>query len=177
MKSSSEQRPIDESRSFFNCGLHIVITIISNCYTNYTAMKNIILFTLLSLSFNQFIYAQVVEKYIDKNNASTTVIEKEPRSDDEEVLNTLDINDYGVGQEIYIIDHRKLEQERQQEETIVVEQVKQERISPNNTASQVKSDFPERNPIGVKVKRKRKRTPRWKSVRRGKRSNSTCFKF
>lgn len=133
-------------------------------------MKNIILFTLFILNFSPLLDAQVVEKYIDKNNTSTTVIEKEPSSNDQEILNTLSLSDYGVGQEIYIIDHRKLQEEKEK-------QTRQQVVIPNDTATQVKAKNPERNPIGEKVKRKRIRLPRWKSDRRRKRSSSTCFKF
>lgn len=142
-------------------------------------MKNIILFTLLTLGFSHFICAQVVEKYIDSTDSSTTVIEKVPESDDQDILSTLNIDDYGLNEEIYIIDHRQLQEENKEEEEapVVPEQIVQQTDSPRNTATQVKSESPERNPIGEKVKRKRKRTPRWKSDRRGKRSSSTCFKF
>ncbi len=144
-------------------------------------MKNIILFTLFTLSFNHFVCAQVVEQYIDRNDSSTTVIEKVPDSDDQDILSTLNLDDYGLNEEIYIIDHRQLnieeEEEEEEEEPIIVEQTNQRRVPSNNTASQVRPDNPERNPIGEKVKQKRKRTPRWRSDRRGKRSNFTCFKF
>lgn len=133
-------------------------------------MKNIILFTLFTLGFSHFIHAQVVEKYIDRNDGTTTVIEKVPTSDDEDILSTLSLNDYKVGEQIYIIDHTK-EEEFADKKTI------QQKANLNGTASQVKAETPERNPIGEKVKRKKKRTPRWKSDRRGKRSSSTCFRF
>ena len=158
-------------------------------------MKNIILFTLFVLGFSGFIHAQVVEKYIDSNDSSTTVIEKVPESNDQDILSTLNLDDYSLNEEIYIIDYRQLEKEneeaareRAKKETIVVveeteeivvavEQIEQKTVRSNNTATQVKSVSPERNPIGEKVKRKRKRTPRWKNDRRGKSSRLACFKF
>lgn len=141
-------------------------------------MKNIILFTLFTLSINPLLDAQVVEKYIDRNNTSTTVIEKEPSSNDQEVLNTLSLSDYGVGQEVYIIDHRKLREAKEKAAAAALKkQTKQQVVIPNDTATQAKVETPERNPIGEKVKRKRKRLPRWKSDRRGKRSSYACFKF
>ena len=141
-------------------------------------MKNIILCTLFVLNFSSLLDAQVVEKYIDSNNNSTTIIEKEPESDDQDVLNTLSLSDYGVGQEVYIIDHRTLQEIAEEEETpVVAEQTAQQVVIPNDTATQVTTENPERNPIGEKVKRKRKRLPRWKSDRRGRRSSYTCFKF
>ena len=151
-------------------------------------MKNIILFTLFFLSFSHFIHAQVVEKYIDSNDASTTVIEKVPESDYQDILSTLNLDDYGLNEEIYIIDHRQLqvenkeeeeveEEENEEETPVIAEQTVQERIVPNDTANQIRPESPERNPIGEKIRRKKKRTPRWKSDRRGKRSSSTCFKF
>jgi hypothetical protein len=140
-------------------------------------MKNIILFTLFTLSISPFLDAQVVEKYIDRNNTSTTVIEKEPSSNDQEVLNTLSLSDYGVGQEVYIIDHRKLREAKEKAAAAALKKTRQQVDTPKDTATQVKAENPERNPIGEKVKRKRKRLPNWKSDRRGKRSSYACFKF
>lgn len=133
-------------------------------------MKNIILFTLFFLGFSYFTHAQVVEKYIDRDNTSTTVIEKVPTTADQDVLSTLNLDDYDLNEQIYIIDHR-------QEEEIIPVVINQTTRQAKDTATQVKPESPERNPIGEKVKRKRKRTPRWKSDRRGKRSRIACFKF
>ena len=106
-----------------------------------------------------------------------------PESDDQDILSTLNLDDYGLNEEIYIIDHRQLQEENkeeeveEEEETVIVEQTVEERLVPNDTANQIRSESPERNPIGEKIRRKKKRIPRWKSDRRGKRSSSTCFKF
>lgn len=139
-------------------------------------MKNIILFTLFTLSFGHFVNAQIVEQYTDKNNSSTTVIEKVPQSDDQDILSTLNLDDYDLNEEIYIIDHRQLN-EKEEKAPLIVEQTAQEINIPNTRATQIESVSPERNPIGKKVKQKRNRIPRWKSDRRGKRSSYTCFKF
>ena len=73
-------------------------------------MKNIILFAFFTLSFSHLICAQVVEKYTDRNNSSTTVIEKVPTSNDQDILSTLNLDDYGLNEEIYIIDHSQLKE-------------------------------------------------------------------
>lgn len=143
-------------------------------------MKNIILSTIFTLAFFPILYAQIVDVYIDQNSTSTTVIEKDVNTDALDVLNSLNIDDYEVSDVVFIKDAAQLEemlakQNKSSETTVSEDELNEKEPSEEQTSLAVETQ--ERNPVGKKVKRKRRRTPRWKSDRRAKRSSFACFEF
>ena len=68
-------------------------------------MYKFIIFIILTIGFGLMAKAQTVERYLDTDNAKTTVIEKVPGSDDREILNSLDMGGFSLTDQVYIKDY------------------------------------------------------------------------
>ncbi len=84
-------------------------------------MKNtILIFILLTFAFSFFAKAQIVEQYVDADDALMTIIEKNPDASNADVLNNLDMGNFGLGftEVVYIKNYeQKAEAVKQLDET------------------------------------------------------------